>query len=366
MGASMVQASYSEGQAGSARLARLDGLRGMAACVVAFAYHGRNLFAPGQFADDGGIVYWFQFWGWTFVDLFFVLSGYIFAHVYLREGGLPESKAVGDFAAARFARLYPLHLLMLLVVACFAWNNPDNSPQAFVAHLFMLQAFVPPVAHTFVGPSWSLSVEMICYVIFALAAASSRKALGWVTTLAIGGALLHLVFFGKLGGPWVGDNLPRALLGFFLGQTLWRFRGSLARVPAIVFVGVLAAGMMIDSGRLSPLLPLCLLAWPAALLLGLRLPVLESAPLKWLGDHSYAIYLIHFPLIQLSLYLFGPLSGGWGLVIAAHAGLVALTLVLSDAALRWVELPSRNAIRARWERWARASDVTGERIGQPV
>lgn len=72
-----------------ARLTRLDGLRGIAACVVAFAYHPRSLFAPELFTGHGALLAWLSHWGWAFVDLFFLLSGYIFAHVYLAGKSFP-------------------------------------------------------------------------------------------------------------------------------------------------------------------------------------------------------------------------------------------------------------------------------------
>ena len=65
------------------RLARLDGLRGIAAVVVAFAYHPRVLFAPELFTSHGPVLSWLSHWGWTFVDLFFLLSGFILSYVYL-------------------------------------------------------------------------------------------------------------------------------------------------------------------------------------------------------------------------------------------------------------------------------------------
>jgi peptidoglycan/LPS O-acetylase OafA/YrhL len=66
------------------RLTRLDGLRGVAACGVVFTYHASLLFAGRQLPGAEWIspLGWLRQWGWTFVDLFFVLSGYIFAHVY--------------------------------------------------------------------------------------------------------------------------------------------------------------------------------------------------------------------------------------------------------------------------------------------
>lgn len=341
-----------------ARLGALDGLRGLAAACVAFLYHPQALFAPSALADAPRPLLWFHAWGWTMVDLFFLISGYIFAHVYLTENALNRGR-LGAFAAARVARLYPLHLLTLLACAALFHADPANTPLAFVANLLMLQAFMEPVGSTFNGPSWSVSVEMVCYVLFALAAVGGRRTLRWVTALAIAGALLHLVLQGRPGGPWVGDGLPRGLLGFFMGQALWHARERLARTPRALLACIAVFGLALDMGRMSPLLPLCLYAWPALLLLALRTPWLGRGPLRWLGDRSYAIYLVHYPLLLLVERAWAPFDGGMATVWMVTAGFAVAVLIVSDLCYRFVEVPSRRAIRAAWDRHSRARAERG-------
>ncbi|MDE2301672.1 MAG: acyltransferase [Sphingomonadales bacterium] len=325
------------------RLARLDGLRGFAACMVAFAYHPQNLFARGLFAHAGRLVTWLHLWGWSFVDLFFLLSGFIFAHVYLRAD---KSFCVGDFVRARIARLYPLHLVLLLVIAACAGGAPANTQGAFLAHLLMLQAFVAPVGHSFDGPSWSLSVECVCYALFAWGAWRGERALAWITALAFAAGLARIALLSGPGGPFAEDVLWRGLLGFFLGQMLWRARARLARLPTLLLLAALTLGLTALVGRWSPLLPLCLLAWPAALLLALRCPLLESRTMLWLGDRSYAIYLIHLPLIDAIFHFTGAISGPVWLVAAVHGAIIAGVLLLSDLAYRGIERPARRFIRS--------------------
>lgn len=334
-----------------ARLTRLDGLRGIAACVVAFAYHPRSLFAPDLFTGHGAVLAWLSHWGWAFVDLFFLLSGYIFAHVYLAGAKLARPGALEQFAVARAARLYPLHLLTLLLVAAYAWGEGGNTVGAFALHLVMAQNFVRPVPDTFNGPAWSLSVEVCCYLLFAFAAMRGNGRRLWlVTGLAITLGLGHLLVNGLPEGPWVADNLPRGLLGFFLGQVLWQFRAALARVPWPVLAALLAAGLVLPTGGFSSLLPLVLLAFPAALLLALRSAWLDWPLMHWLGDRSYAIYLIHLPVIAMVKRQTGPVPGDGPLVWALYAGIAALVLLLSDLAYRRFEMPARRAIRRAWER----------------
>lgn len=332
------------------RLARLDGLRGIAACVVA-GYHLQIFYYNGLSAFFGGVAGWFFQWGWTFVDLFFVISGYIFAHVYRGGEDLRTGRQLGDFAVARFARLYPLHLAMLLIVALLDWGKPDNTIAIFLCHLFMLQGLVPGADAGFVGPSWSISVEMLCYFLFALAACSGKRTLTLVSVALVVLSAAKLAVFGLPGGPWGADRVVSGILGFFIGQLLWRHRDGLARVPTIVLVATLAAGVMIDTGRYSSLLTLNLLAWPSALLLTLRIRAFEAPPLRYLGDRSYGIYLIHYPVLNILFARIGKSQASTASVVILYASFAIIVLILSDIAHRLIERPARRAVRETWIRY---------------
>ena len=337
---------------GVARLTRLDGLRGVAACGVVFTYHASLLFAGGQLPGSEWIspLGWLRQWGWTFVDLFFVLSGYIFAHVYRGGAALCGRRQIGEFVVARVARLYPLHLVMLLLVAVVAFGRAANTPGAFIANLLMVQAFIQPFGMSFNGPSWSISVECLCYLLFAVAAAYGRRVSLGLVVLAICWGAAMLVLHGQPGGPWVADIIPRGILGFFTGQALWLARAPLARVPAWLLAAGLVVGLIGPFGQFSPLLPLLLLAWPCALLLALRLPLMEAAPFRWIGDRSFGIYLIHGPLVDLIVGVRGVYSGPLLMQVVYYLCFVTLVLTLSDKSLRWIEQPARLAIRNWWTR----------------
>ncbi|MBC2666898.1 acyltransferase [Novosphingobium flavum] len=336
------------------RLARLDGMRGLAAFGVAFFYHARSLFPEGALDSGNRLLDWPHVYGWLFVDLFFVLSGYVFAHAYLGRDALRSEADLTDFAVARFARLYPLHFVMLLVAVLAYAGKAANTPLAFLAHLFMLQAMVQPVAGTFIGPAWSLSVEVVCYLLFAMAAVRGPRTLVGVTgaAVALGAALL---LRDASTEAWSADNFPRGFLGFFLGQALWHLRARLARVPGWALLAVMAFGAWLPpEGPWGAILPFALLVFPAALLFGLRQGLLECRPLIWLGDRSYAIYLIHLVPRDLFLAWHGPLAGaGLGGIVLGHVVFAAVSLLLADLAFRWIEMPARRLIRAAWSQRAR-------------
>ena len=331
---------------GAARLGQLDALRGLAACAVAFLYHPQALFAPAALAHAGPVLGWFHRFGWTLVDLFFVLSGFLFAHVYRGGTALGATGSVRQFATARLARLYPLHLVMLLICAALFFGQSGNTPLVFAAHLFMLQDFAPSPGQSFNGPAWSISVELVCYALFVLGATAGPAALRRLTVALAAGALALLVWRGLPGGPWDADDLLRGLAGFFVGQLVWRGRSHLARVPSALLALTITAGLVLAEGPWSAIPPLTLLTWPSALLLALRIKELASAPLLWLGSRSYAIYLIHEPVIALARQTFGVIDGGPAIILAVHLALIAVVLALSDLALRTIERPAQRAILA--------------------
>lgn len=332
------------------RLGQLDALRGLAACAIAFLYHPQALFAPAALAHAGPVLGWFHRFGWTLVDLFFVLSGFLFAHVYRGGTALGATGSVRQFATARLARLYPLHLVMLLICAVLFFGRNENTALAFAAHLFMLQDFAPSPGQSFNGPAWSISVELVCYALFVLGATAGPAALRRLTVALAAGAPALLVWRGLPGGPWDADDLLRGLAGFFVGQLVWRARGQLARVPSALLALTMAAGLALAEGPWSAIPPITLLTWPAALLLALRIKGLASAPLLWLGSRSFAIYLIHQPVIALVRQSFGVIDGGPAIILAVHLALIAVVLALSDLALRTIERPAQKAILARSKR----------------
>jgi peptidoglycan/LPS O-acetylase OafA/YrhL len=252
---------------------------------------------------------------------------------------------------------------MLVVCAIAVRNNPENTAGAFLAHLMMLQSFIVAPARSFDGASWSLSIEVACYLIFVLSCMAGRRVLLIVTALLIFWSIWRIATQGDPGGPWADDLLRRGLLGFFLGQAMWHGRRWLKFISSPVLILVMLVGFWFQIGQYSPLLPLSLMAWPAALLLSLRLPAMEHPAMIWLGDRSYAIYLINLPLAMMVASLVNPSALGNFEVVALQIGIFVAVLLLSDGSYRWLERPSRAAIRRAWEIAPRRTRLVGPVVG---
>ena len=117
-----------------------------------------------------------------FVDLFFVVSGFVIARQYF--GRVNDAASVGRFLWRRLARIYPLHLATLAFYLALAGalhfgaartDNPARYPLSDLpAQFLLLHAFIGERL-TFNFPSWSLSAEMFCYLLFPAVALIAQR-----------------------------------------------------------------------------------------------------------------------------------------------------------------------------------------------
>ncbi|MBB4658894.1 acyltransferase family protein [Parvularcula dongshanensis] len=332
-------------------LQQIDALRGIAALLVAFVFHQGEILGAGRTGPlDGLPVFtWLHAYGWTLVDLFFVVSGFVFSHVYL-EGGELRGKTTGrTFFVSRFARLYPLHFVTLLAaVVLIPYSTVSVRVQEtydlrhFVLNLLMLQEVGISEDVSFNAPAWSISVEALCYAVFFFAARRGGRSL---VTVAFAAVVFGL--FLTVGGHAGVDHVSRGFVGFFAGHFAWRLRS----VPCMswTLVAIIAAGILVHPPKVSYGAWLGLTAWPALVLLALRSHVLIRPILRWLGNISYSIYLIHMPVYYaVSAFVFGgklvpqPL---WTPVIVCVS---VATLILAHLSYRHLEAPARRAIKGRF------------------
>ena len=330
----------------SKRLLRLDGLRGVAACVVSLIFHARILFGGQESPLDGlpGME-WFHSWGWSAVDLFFVLSGFVFAHCYLDGWKMRAGTTISGFAVARIARLWPLHAVILGFTVCITLDFPNTTWGNSVLSLLMLHVFTADPTYTLNGPAWSLSVEVLCYATFCLAAMAGARVLQAAVTVAMVAGAWSIIEYG------VWDALAgRGFLGFFGGVLLCRSMAAAGRIPGLALAPLaLLPFMIVPDG--AWLILTIVVAWPAAILLALRSKVMESRPLIWLGDRSYAIYLLHIPVYIMSWKILSG-AGAQAPMQRLFAVLVtwAIIILVADILYRRIERPSQKAILDRFGR----------------
>ncbi len=282
--------------------------------------------------------------GYVAVTVFFALSGFVLAYNYdLRKEW--HRRQHGPFAIARFSRIYPAYfigLLSLTPVALYRiWQGiPAGGYELSngLLNLFLLQAWVPSAALTWNFPGWSLSCEAFFYAAFPVVGyflwkLSRRRtmlaALGVLWGLSLAAPLMAVLLpirgFGEVAaaggvpgpeaGSWVNlisynplAGLPAFCTGIVLARfyrslppdSRWFGRGDWLSIPAMTLIVLVLANA--DRIPLALVRNGLLLPFYAALILGLALGggllarVLAVSPLVFLGNASYAMYILHFPI----------------------------------------------------------------------
>jgi peptidoglycan/LPS O-acetylase OafA/YrhL len=385
-----------EGRVLPRRFYSLDALRGLAALGVVFSHWGhffnRDAGTPPAAPEELPLYSIFQplyTEGWRAVDLFFCLSGFVFYWLYSRR--IQEGRVgLRQFAVLRFSRLYPLHLMTLLLVAAGQWFFLDRRGSSFIypfsdGYHFALQlAFASSWGFergfSFNGPVWSVSVEVLLYAAFFFMCKGGLTR-GWhlLTLVVVGYAWM---FFGSVA---VGRGLASYFAGgitYLVFARLWR-RGVSG--PGLV-------GFALVTGVLWWVIPWnlrheFLLRWQqgampheaawfggkhplgtVVILLSVHLYELALFPMTILtlalievsrgslgrraavlGDISYSVYLWHFPL-QLLFVAIIPVTLSGRSFYSSPLALALFFLVLLPvawASYHFLERPSQEILR-RW------------------
>jgi peptidoglycan/LPS O-acetylase OafA/YrhL len=255
--------------------------------------------------------------GYLLVDLFFVLSGFVIYNAYVDK--LATVAQLIRFQFLRFGRLYPVHLLFLLVFVAvetskyFAQTRyglamPNTTPfkesgwTAFIEQIFLVQAIGPTGnALTFNSAAWSISVEFYTYLVFALTvlfAARIKHLVFFAFTCAAVALLITKTTFGS-------TDLVRCIAGFFTGclMAAWSRKLTMRLHPAFSAASFLALIVFLAL-RTNSYFDSVIYVLTAALILSLAASpggwlqsLLNLKFLTWLGKISYSIYMSHTAVI---------------------------------------------------------------------
>lgn len=305
--------------------------------------------------------------GYLGVELFFVLSGFILSHVYLEAFGTRRF-GYRSFLWARIARVYPLHLATLLGVIALALGAAAAgvAMQARVidwpslpANLLMLHAWGLAPEAAFNHPSWSISAEWFAYLSFPVFAAGAWAVRDrpWpaVAAAAAGLMALYVVFEGLAGFPLTQATIRwgalRIVPCFALGCALYLVhrRGGVARpglLAALALVLIVAAASVQAWDGFIVLLG-------GALILALgsldnvRAGLLSSRFAVWLGEISYALYMVLIPWTLVAVNGLARVTGSETKTFgpALWLGIVLGAIVAAAVAHHLIEKPARAWLR---------------------
>jgi peptidoglycan/LPS O-acetylase OafA/YrhL len=333
-------------------LPALTGLRFVLALWVIL----NHLSGPGQMLDAPLRSLPYVFYalirgGYLAVTTFFVLSGFVLARSYASTEW--TGRNLVRYGMGRFARVYPVYILSLVVVAPFiaADRTPGKAPLV-AAHGLLVQGWLGHIPVNWNTPSWTLSCEMFFYLAFPLAALLIPRG-NWAWTLTLAGAACCLTrFLWHIGVP---DEIKPVihLADFLMGiaasgayDLIVRARrvpaGAWLYVPGVSIGAALIAFPQLLPGAIdlnSALRPL-----NAILLVGLGLGgglaarALSSNIAVYLGKSSYSMYILHVPILWWYLR--------WSREASALV-YVAVVIAVSALVYRFIEEPANRYLRGR-------------------
>ncbi|MDB5705960.1 MAG: acyltransferase [Sphingomonas bacterium] len=371
---------------GDGRLHVIDLARGLAAFAVLF-YHYQFFFytepvirtlTPAESQSE-------PFYPWLSllydhgnfaVQFFWLLSGFVFAAVYVSRHTRPR-----EFIVGRVARLYPLHLLTLCVVAVLQAISirmtgqfqiyPKNDAYHFVLNLFFASFWGLQKGPSFNAPIWSVSVEILVYGLFwvtlpylyrrGVLGPVALAAVAWVAAFLIPGHLPLLrecafYFFTGAAAFLLFRHWRSAPTRLFASAALLGIAGTVVLVAVPTNFAMLALG--VPSVLTGVLLACC---------------GIEATPLgkhaertEWIGDATYGTYLWHIPIIIVILLVFSRVPGAnsmrtepWFLV-----SFLAAVMIVARISFVWFEHPIRERLN-KYRRPRKSRAFSGEPSSPP-
>jgi peptidoglycan/LPS O-acetylase OafA/YrhL len=299
--------------------------------------------------------------GYLAVDLFFLLSGFVLMHVHEREfgGGVTATK-LKSFLLARFARTYPVHAAVLLMLLPLYGSRPEFSGTALLPNLLLMQIWRGDMTWNF--GAWSVGAEWHAYLLFPLLVMPLRlrAALGiaMVLILCLATLAIAIVASGNSGNIAMSPSvLLRCLPEFVAGMAIHRIyrenwlRRFFAGDGAAVAVAIAALALASIPGTdLAVVVMLALLLLAAAHNRGWVARVLATRAPLFLGRISYSLYMVQMvaAVLAYAAARHWPAIAGTG--IGEAALIFGLSFALAVPLSRFVEYPLRD-----WLRGARAA-----------
>lgn len=328
--------------------------------------------------------------GYSGVSLFFVLSGFVLAYNYLTPDGTGVT-SVRDFLVARFARVYAVYLVgIVLAFPLFVRDLQRTSGAGALlreglpvtaATATLLQAWIPPYACRLNCPGWSLSAEAFFYLTFPLLGVwlcrRSRSTLVIIGILCWVLACSLVLGYLKLDPEHTGAvtaftttpltaalkfnpllRLPEFILGVSTGliflrdpDALKRIAGPLSVVTLIVIGSLLSQHermlyLLIHNGVMAPLYALLIITLACGV--GPLAALFSTKLFGLLGEASFALYLLHVALLVYVVKVLSVL----GLSIDRTPALITVYLIVAQGlailVLLKIEEPARRFVRRRF------------------
>ncbi|MFL1405137.1 acyltransferase family protein [Marinobacter sp. M1N3S26] len=352
---------------------RLESLRGLAAIMVVIYHTPFYIEQPSLSLIRNS---------YLFVDLFFVLSGFVMAYAYGDKirGGM----GFGQYIALRLGRLYPLHLFTLMLWVPYVLIKQylyetgfggtsqldENNLFTFITNLLMIHGLGVNESLSWNQPSWSISTEFFAYIVFFVTAITvDRGRRLWVPLALSAGlyAAIFLVIQPEQLKITYDHGFIRCLAAFYLGIFVYRVRayGTLDRLsfgPLSAVEGLTMAAIIVSvslSGNRYAAIMVAILSFALAVFVfatrngGAVSRLLDIDLVRKIGVWSFSIYMTH-RLIQFGasnvfefiLEIDPSEPMGWPSV-PLNLLLLVVVIGFSRYTYEWVEKPCRDWVKHR-------------------
>ncbi|WP_455591113.1 acyltransferase family protein [Bacteroides sp.] len=361
----------------------LDGLRGVAALIVIW-YH---IFEGYAFAG-GGMIETFNH-GYLAVDFFFILSGFVISYAY--DDRWSKNLTMKGFFKRRLIRLHPMVVMgaILGVIAfylqgCVQWDGTHVAISMVMLSLLCTILFIPAMPglgyevrgngemFPLNGPCWSLFFEYIGNILYALFIRRLSTKVLAVLVVLLGIALAAFAIFnvsgyGSIGVGWTLDavnftgGLLRMLFPFSMGMLLLRIFKPM-KIRGAFWICTIAMVALLSVPFIEGTEPICangvyeafciIIAFPILLWVGASGTTTDKSSTmicKFLGDISYPVYVIHYPIMYLfyawliknQLFTF---AETWQVALCVYA----LSLLIAYLCLKLYDEPVRKYLAKRF------------------
>jgi len=254
----------------------------------------------------------FYNFGYAAVSMFWMISGFVFYHVYSTK----EKTDLKHFAVHRFSRLYPLHFIAIFIVLILQLANVNFAghfqiyKHTDIVHFFLNIFFVSGWSkswESFNGPIWSVSIELIVYAAFFLYLYMNKYRIH---------IALFVILVAFIGFFTTKYALFQCFADFFIGIMVYRIslccstksgRANLLLSGFAVILSISILLIMSNIHQLEKYIPeyskhivFAAILWAlSAIEMNFGSQKLKS--IHWVGDITYASYLMHVPLQLLIL-----------------------------------------------------------------
>jgi peptidoglycan/LPS O-acetylase OafA/YrhL len=356
------------GKVSKNRLPVLDGLRGVAAFIVV-AFHIFDSDPVNQINH-----------GYLAVDFFFMLSGYVMGYAYDDRW---STMSIGSFLKRRLVRLHPMVIIGSILGVIFFYFSASNfyptvahTPFVMVLFSAILGALLIPSpkamdlrgmgeGYPLNGPEWSLFFEYIANVVYAFWLRKlSVRALG-ILSVVLAGILGYVILSSEAGTasfgwmftvPHLWRGMARVLFPFLTGLFLFRLGKTIKMKHAMIFTS-LALLIALPMPRIGPdAMPwvnglyecgIIMFLMPVIILTGAGSQPITRFGEKacdFLGELSYPLYLVHYPIHYVFYGWLSDRKPTWGLKIPVAIGVYATCLVVAYVVMRFVDTPIRKRL----------------------